>query len=348
MNGAAWERQIRYTLDVTRHYHNLLKLEEGQGRKDQTFYWDGNVAAMEEDGLESYYLQDDLGSPMQLLDENGEIRESYGFDEFGMSLFPEEDPGHQVQPFGYTGYQMEEAGEVYYAQARRYDAGTGRFVSEDKIKGDLSTPYTLNQYIYCWNNPEKYIDLNGKNAVEVLEWGSGLAGVVSQLDTPAPGPADLVALAILGTTFLIAGGVAIYEDITAKAELKAKEEEEVKSIVGDEMDNLTLIYRTGSGNGTNLTPREQDINGLSYSLTPPIGKAYTVTSIEQVNSTGVLKATIDGFNHVSVYPTNISELPIWIASRPNAKENPYYLTTILASISIKVRGGGGGCDALSN
>ena len=161
MNGAAWERQIRYTLDVTRHYHNLLKLEEGQGRKDQTFYWDGNVAAMEEDGLESYYLQDDLGSPMQLLDENGEIRESYGFDEFGMSLFPEEDPGHQVQPFGYTGYQMEEAGGVYYAQARRYDAGTGRFVSEDKIKGFPVMPCTINPYTYCWNRPTDHVDLDG-------------------------------------------------------------------------------------------------------------------------------------------------------------------------------------------
>lgn len=40
------------------------------------------------------------------------------------------------QPFGYTGYQKEEAGGLYYAQARRYDADTGRFISED-MSGDM-------------------------------------------------------------------------------------------------------------------------------------------------------------------------------------------------------------------
>lgn len=62
---------------------------------------------MEEDGTDSYYLQDDLGSPMQLLDEAGKVRETYGFDEFGRNLA--HSPGKQLQPFGYTGYQKEPA-----------------------------------------------------------------------------------------------------------------------------------------------------------------------------------------------------------------------------------------------
>lgn len=71
-----------------------------------------------------------------------------------------------------------------------------------------------------------------------------------------------------------------------------------------------------------------------------------VTTIEAVNSTGVLTSTIDGPNHVSVCPTNINELPFGIASRPTAKENPYYLTIVLSQISIKVRGGN--CNVLSD
>lgn len=62
------------------------------------------------------------------------------------------------QPFGYTGYQKEEAGGLYYAQARRYDANTGRFISEDKIKGFITMPVTLNAYGYCWGNPMGYVD----------------------------------------------------------------------------------------------------------------------------------------------------------------------------------------------
>ncbi|MCM1264359.1 MAG: hypothetical protein NC313_16735, partial [Butyrivibrio sp.] len=106
-----------------------------------------------------YYMQDDLGSPMLFTDEEGEIREKYGYDEFGQSLF--DYPKGQLQPFGFTGYQMDEAGGLYFAQARRYDAETGRFVSEDFIKGFIEAPFTLNNYGYCWNRPLDLVDLNG-------------------------------------------------------------------------------------------------------------------------------------------------------------------------------------------
>ena len=67
----------------------------------------------------------------------------------------------QLQPFGFTGYQMEAAGGVYFAQARRYDAVVGRFVSEDKIPGFTIMPLTMNRYSYCWNQPMDHVDLDG-------------------------------------------------------------------------------------------------------------------------------------------------------------------------------------------
>lgn len=167
------ERQIYYTLDLTRQYHNLLVSEDKAGQIEQTFYWDGNVAAMEEEERDSYYLQDDLGSPMQLMDEEGKIRETYGFDEFGLNL--DDRPEKKIQPFGYTGYQMEAAGGLYFAQARRYDAGAGRFVSEDKVSGFTSAPYTLNRYNYCWNQPMEHVDLNGKIPWILIPLAIGLA-----------------------------------------------------------------------------------------------------------------------------------------------------------------------------
>ena len=118
------------------------------------------MAAMQETGQNSYYLQDDLGSPMLLTDEQGQIRESYAFDEYGQALHPT--PGDQLQPFGYTGYQLETTSGLYFAQARRYDAGVGRFVSEDKIPGFTTRPHTMNRYSYCWNQPMEHVDLNGR------------------------------------------------------------------------------------------------------------------------------------------------------------------------------------------
>ena len=158
---AAPARTIRYTLDLTRQYHNLLQ-KTGNG-PDQTYFWDGNVAGMEEEGRDHFYFQDDLGSPMRLTDEAGRSEEAYGFDEFGNDIRTAKDIFQDsMQSFGFTGYQMDGAGGLYFAQARRYDAGAGRFVSEDILKGHIAVPYTMNHYNYCWNRPMDLVDLNGK------------------------------------------------------------------------------------------------------------------------------------------------------------------------------------------
>ncbi|MDE6949627.1 MAG: hypothetical protein K2P64_01710 [Lachnospiraceae bacterium] len=156
-SGPVPERQIQYTIDLTRQYYNLLQKEEGG--MTQTYLWDGNVAGMTDGTEHRYYLQDDLGSPIRLLNGSGELTESYGYDEFGQDLY-----GNQgtVQPFGYTGYQHDGIAETYFAQMREYKPELGRFAGQDIIKGFVIAPYTLNEYGYCWGNPLKWVDINGK------------------------------------------------------------------------------------------------------------------------------------------------------------------------------------------
>ena len=162
------ETRIEYTIDLTRQYHNLLQKEEDGNT--QSYLWDGNVAGMREDmGTAShYYFQDELGSPVRLMDKNGELAESYGYDEFGQELYwdREKTAGRSmtgsIQPFGYTGYQYDRTAGTYYAQAREYRAELGRFAAVDTIKGFMMAPYTLNEYGYCWGNPMILVDLDGK------------------------------------------------------------------------------------------------------------------------------------------------------------------------------------------
>ena len=152
------ETRIQYTIDLTRNYHNLLQKEEAGITRN--FLWDRNVAGMTEEGKEhaKYYFQDEMGSPIRLMGKNGELEESYGYDEFGRDLY--ENQG-MVQPFGYTGYQADRITGTYYAQAREYRAELGRFAAVDTIKGFVVAPNTLNEYGYCWNNPMILVDLDG-------------------------------------------------------------------------------------------------------------------------------------------------------------------------------------------
>ena len=174
-------RQITYTLDLTRQYHNLLeRTEESQS---QRYFWDGNVAAYEENGERNYYLQDELGSPLRLEDSAGTIKESYGYGAFGEDLYQNQG---KMQPFGYTGYQRDEIAGTYYAQAREYLAESGRFAGQDLIVGFIEYPETLNRYGYCWDNPFKYVDYDGEFPTIIAGAGigflvSGISSIVTQV-----------------------------------------------------------------------------------------------------------------------------------------------------------------------
>ena len=158
-SGLQPENQFQYLPDITKGCNNLLEQTDTINGRKQSFVWDTNVIGMREAGEEYFYLQDAGGSVMYLTDRDGHSREHYEFDEFGL---PQEDnPGVSMQPFAFAGYQFDVVCGVYYAQARRYDADAGRFVSEDKFGGMAEAPYTQNRYIYCWNRPMDLVDLNG-------------------------------------------------------------------------------------------------------------------------------------------------------------------------------------------
>ena len=174
------DKTIRYTIDLTRGYHNLLEREENQ--RSQIYLWDGNAAGFYDEGEESpqYYLQEELGSPLRIEGEDGRLRESYGYDEFGCDLY-----GNQgkVQPFGYTGYQHDTVAGTYFAQAREYDEKLGDFYALDKFIGSINLPITYNGYIYCVQKPLDNTDSTGHwfGIDDAIAAGVGaLLGVASQ------------------------------------------------------------------------------------------------------------------------------------------------------------------------
>ena len=317
-----------YLLDITRPYHNLLQKNEKfrNIEHSQSFIWDYNTAFMEDKDKTYTYLQDELGSPIRLL-ELGETEETkqmvYGYDEFGVDTYKMQG---RIQPFGYTGYRHDKVADTYFAQAREYIPSVGRFGREDWIKGNIEKPFSLNQYGYCWGNPIGLVDRDGKTP----EMDSNYSQVFDILKT--------------GTEMT---GAAVGTYINSKAKEKEKARIIALEQVKTKRPKQTVIYRGESGNATNLTPRDID-DGLSYelSVTPDIADKYTMTTMEVVNATWGLEAVIDRPNHVSVRPVNPLEMMEWINSSQTAKENPYYLTKILASISI--RDNGGSCNVSSD
>ena len=101
----------------------------------------------------SYFVPDEMGSTLFLLDKDHEILKTYRYDAFGAIL---NESGDTFNRLTYTGQMYDGAMGQYYLRARFYNPSIGRFMQEDVYRGD-----GLNLYAYCANNPVMYFDPYG-------------------------------------------------------------------------------------------------------------------------------------------------------------------------------------------
>ncbi len=143
-----------------------------------------------------WYVGDALGSVRQTLDDAGGVVGSVQYDPWGVPT------AGTPQPFGFTG-ELHSAGQVYL-RARWYAPGQGRFVSEDPFAGFPEIPYSLHAYQYGYSNPVRWTDPTGENPLACVP--------IALVDSPVPGPADVVAggcLVLVGSIWLVGTLVAL-------------------------------------------------------------------------------------------------------------------------------------------
>ena len=135
-------------------YHNgELLQEEGREAQETSYHLGAGIEAFRRGQELYYYHRDEQLSTALVTGGQGEIRNSYQYDAFGMPLETTEKLNNRIR---YTGQQYDELTEQYYLRARYYNPVAGRFMQEDVYQGD-----GLNLYAYCHNNPVVYYDPSG-------------------------------------------------------------------------------------------------------------------------------------------------------------------------------------------
>ena len=129
--------EIEYILDQTKMYNNLLEAD------GDSFVWDENNLLFRNRETE---IRDRLGSPIDM-------------GEFGTET--------AASTLGFTGYMYDDISGTYFAQAREYMPEIGRFAGRDIVKGTVLQPLTLNNYHYCYSNPNKFVDWDGRAATVI-------------------------------------------------------------------------------------------------------------------------------------------------------------------------------------
>ena len=135
-------------------YHDgELLHEEGREEQEISYHLGAGMEAFRRGQELSYYHRDEQLSTVFVTDGQGEIRNSYQYDAFGIPLETTEQLNNRIR---YTGQQYDDVTGQYYLRARYYNPVAGRFMQEDVYQGD-----GLNLYAYCGNNPVVYDDPSG-------------------------------------------------------------------------------------------------------------------------------------------------------------------------------------------
>lgn len=169
----------------------------GKGNTEYV-YLNGSLLATRNAGAIKFQHTDALGSPIAVTDTAGQVIERTDYQPYGSPI------GKTVDGIGYTGHAMDGATGLTYMQQRYYDQDLGRFLSVDPVAADSVLASNFNRYWYANNNPYRFTDPDGRSIV--IPWGAvteiaatraAQAGVISQLDSPLPGPGDVIATAVI-------------------------------------------------------------------------------------------------------------------------------------------------------
>ena len=130
--------------------------------------------------MQYYYHPDHLGSSSYITNLDGEIVQHVEYVPFG-EVFIEERNNSWNTPYLFNGKELDEETGLYYYGARYYNPRESVWLSADPLSGynpnnetehyidgqhngGVYNSFNLNTYGYCYQNPVKLVDPNGKQA----------------------------------------------------------------------------------------------------------------------------------------------------------------------------------------
>jgi RHS repeat-associated protein len=135
---------------------------DGSGNVVSDYVYGGSeiIARLDASGNPIYYLTDDMGSVIGLVDESGNLVSRIVYDGFG-NVQSGDDGSSLGGDFRFQGQWLESESGFYYMRARDYDSQTGLFLSRDPIDVQAQGVEAFSPYQFAYGNPLVYTDPTG-------------------------------------------------------------------------------------------------------------------------------------------------------------------------------------------
>lgn len=116
-----------------------------------------------------FYIKDHLGNNRIVANASASVIQSNQYYPFGMAFAEGTTTEQGKQPYKYNGKELDQSHGLnqYDYQARFYDTGYNRFTTQDPLSEKF---YNWSPYVYCYNNPMKFIDPDGKDPKNPKHW----------------------------------------------------------------------------------------------------------------------------------------------------------------------------------
>ncbi len=152
------KKEILFISDTSGELSRTLAETDEEGELLASYGWGDTLISQTREGKTSTYLYDGQGNVRGLLNEKGNLTDTYAYNAYGELT---EKTGETENHYLYTGEYYDGVSGLYYLRARYMSPETGTFISMDTWQGDLYEPVTLHKYLYANANPVKYKDPSG-------------------------------------------------------------------------------------------------------------------------------------------------------------------------------------------
>lgn len=142
-------------------------MEKGNTVYSFTYDPAGHPVSFTEGNDTYYYILNQQGDVIGIVDDEGIYIVSYVYDAWGLPIKTQGTERLGIgerNPLRYRGYVYDTETELYYLQSRYYNPEMGRFINADDpgYMGVDGTPSSYNLFSYCGNNPVTRADDEGE------------------------------------------------------------------------------------------------------------------------------------------------------------------------------------------